>query len=144
MIRRETDAELINRISELPEVRPFICYHEDPIDWTPAIEACVILSNGEDACAVFEPTPLGLISKDVFQVHTIFGPSCRGRKALDTARNMLIWMYDKEGAQMIWGATPVKNKAALLFNRMMGGEPLGRDEYDAEGEVELFKVGRPT
>lgn len=143
MIRREIDAELVNRISEDPSVRPFICYHDEPIDWTPVIEDCFILSNGEDACGVFEPTPFGQISKDIFQAHTLFADTCRGARAIETARAMLAWMFEHGGASLVWGATPKKNRAARWFNRQIGMTAVSEDDYEAEGPVEIFQIRRP-
>jgi hypothetical protein len=125
MIVREHDEHLINRIANSAEVRPFICYHDQEMDWWPAIRACCVLSNGDDAVGVFEPT-----GEREFQVHT---------RALDAAKEMVSYMMP-EHADRIWGATPVNNRAARWFNRQMGAEVVGHDTYDVEGEVELFEL----
>lgn len=138
MIRRETGPELINAISAMPGVRENVCYGDEPIDWTPAFPArrsgVVVLSNGTDACAAFE-----LTGEREWQGHTFFAPTCRGRAAITIGRAMLAFM--RPWADRIWGATPVGNCAARWFNRQLGGMPIRREQYEAEGEVEIFEFG---
>lgn len=135
MIRRETDAELINRISNAEGVRQNICYRDGAMDWTKAIAEpdIAILSNGTDAVAVFAQT-----APRTWQAHTMFSPTCRGRVAIDTAKAMIEHM--RPHADVIWGATPLKNCAARWFNRQLGAMPIRRDIYEAEGEVEIFEI----
>lgn len=135
MIRRETDAELINRISNAEGVRQNVCYREDQMDWSAAIVEpdITILSNGADAIAVFAQT-----SPRIWQAHTMFARTCRGRTAIDAAKAMIEHM--RPHADVIWGATPLKNCAARWFNRQLGAMPIRRDEYEAEGAVEIFEI----
>ncbi len=137
-IRPEKDAALINRVANLATVHPAIAYHGKPLDWSAAFPAedtgVIVLSNGDDACAVFAST-----ANRVWQGHTVFGPTCRGRRAIETGRAILDWM--RPHADLIWGATPIGNRAARWFNRQIGGRPAGFDHYDAEGAVEIFNFG---
>lgn len=135
MIRRETDAGLINAISNSDGVRSAICYQDGPMDWTPAIgnDDIMILSNGQDACAVFAQT-----EPRQWQSHTIFAPTCRGKRAVETGREMVAYM--RPHADILWGATPVKNCAARWFNRQLGAMPIRLDHFEAEGEVEIFVI----
>ncbi|MEG8058019.1 hypothetical protein QP150_16195 [Sphingomonas sp. 22L2VL55-3] len=137
-IRRERDARLLNRLANLPDVRPAVCYHDQPLDWSAAFPAedtgVVVVSNGCDACAVFAST-----DPRVWQGHTIFGSTCRGRRAIETGRAIINWM--RPHADLIWGATPIQNKAARWFNRQIGGRSAGFDQYDTEGAVEIFTFG---
>jgi hypothetical protein len=135
MIRRETDARLINLISNSEGVRGAICYRDGPMDWTPALAAddIVILSNGQDAVAVFAQT-----EPRRWQSHTMFSTTCRGKRAVETGRAMVEHM--RPMADVLWGATPVKNCAARWFNRQLGAMPIRRDQYEAEGEVEIFEI----
>ena len=134
MIRRETDAALANRIASDPAVRGNVCYHDGPIDFAPAVDACILLSNGTDALAAFEET-----APREWQMHSFFLPSCRGRKAIDTAKEMLAWMIPAR-ADRVWGGTPLTNKAARWFNRQIGGASIGFDEFEVEGPVEIFEM----
>ena len=130
MIRVERNPDFINSIANSDDVRPFIRPDGEAMDFSAiagkrATEiGGVVLSNGEDAVAVFEAT-----TPDVFQVHTMFAKTCRGRKAIDTAREMLAWMFG-HGAQIVWGCTPRSNRAACMFNRLVGASVIGSDEDD--------------
>lgn len=135
MIRRERDPDLVARIAE--SVRDSICYHNQPMDWRYACERCVILSNGEDAIGAFEE-----VAPRQFIGHTIFSPSCRGRRALETAKEMIAFIYPR-WADVIHGATPIGNRAARWFNRQIGFKSVGFDDYEIEGRVELFQLGSP-
>jgi hypothetical protein len=146
MIRQEFDTELLDKIGNSESVRPFICYHDDEIDWYPVVRGCAVLSNGEDAIGIFEQTPkdhdifkLLLPEMRAWQAHTLFDATCRGRKAIDTAKEMMAFMLP-EHADVVWGATPMKNRRARWFNRQIGMKPIGRDDYEAEGPVELYII----
>lgn len=134
MIRRETDAELVNAIANLPGVYEYICFHDRPLDFTPAVEPCFVLSNGEDAVAVFEPREGGR----AYQGHTMFGPTCRGAKALSVAAEMIEWM--RPHADTIVGVVSMSNRASLWFHRRLGFQLVSHDVYDAEGPVALLKM----
>lgn len=135
LIWRERDATLINNVANLANVHPAIAYHGQPLDWSAAFPAedtgVVVLSNGDDACAVFAST-----AHRVWQGHTVFGPTCRGRRAIETGKAIIAWM--RPHADLIWGATPIGNRAARWFNRQIGGRPAGFDHYAVEGAVEIF------
>lgn len=140
-IRRERDDFLLRLIADDPAVRPFICYHDNDIDWTPALERAsgvVILSNGSDAIGVFELTGENETGQE-FQTHTMFGPTCRGKRALQAGRDMLAWMFSRNCSR-IWGRTPVSNHRARMFNRLCGAVSIGFDEGSVEGPVEIFEV----
>jgi hypothetical protein len=136
MIRRETDAELVNRISNMPEVHPFMQRHGNQLDWTPAVEGCFILSNGEDAVMIFEQT-----AERDWQVTTCYAPSCRGKRAVETGLAMKEWM--RPHADMVFGSIPNAYRHALWFYRRMGGIEVpvvtsgGCEYYAQDGETLL-------
>lgn len=134
MVRLETDPHFVNRIANSDAVRPFIRPDGAEMDWSPAVahrpsvSGIVVLSNGEDAVGVFEATAINLEERQqAFRMDTMFGETCRGRKAIDTGKAMLAWMF-AHGATIIWGATPRINRAARWFNRQIGGRAVGGDE----------------
>lgn len=139
MIVKTQDVELISRIANSDGVREFIDHREDksqPMDWSAAGERAsttgvVFLTDGEDALAAFELTGEGL-----YQVHTMFGPRCRGRKAVTIGKDMVTWMFD-HGANAVWGATPLDNAKARWFNRQVGAHVFGQDNG-----CELFMIGK--
>lgn len=131
MVGPETNVALLNKIAASDAVRPFMRPDGQPMDFS-AIEGRrttemggVVLSNGEDAAGVFEITAPG-----VYMAHTMFGETCRGRKAIDTAHEMIEWMF-AHGAHTVWGATPRANRKACLFNRLVGAREIGGDADDA-------------
>lgn len=135
IIKRERDGELLDVLLADPAVRPFVKYDDAPIDWYPVLRPAsgvVVLSNGEDAAAGFE-----LTADREWQTHTFFGPTCRGRRALDTARAILEWM--RPYADRIWGYTPIANPQARWFNRQMGAKVIGTAEMQVEGPAEIFE-----
>lgn len=138
MIRRETDAELVNRISNMPEVHPFMQRHGKQLDWTPAIEGCFILSNGEDAVMIFEQT-----AQRDWQVTTCYAPTCRGKRAVETGLAMKEWM--RPHADMVFGSIPNAYRHALWFYRRMGGIEVpvvvsGDCEYYAQDGETLLRM----
>ena len=136
MIGLETRPDFINRIANSDGVREYIRPDGRTMDWTPVAERSpvitrtVILSNGEDAVAAFEMTAPG-----IYQSHTLFSATCRGRRAIDTAIEMVRWMFD-HGATVVWGSTPRDNRKACLFNRWIGASELPTsDETDIVFEI---------
>lgn len=144
MIREEEDASLVNRITNASSVKPFISRHGGDIDWTPAIgnPDCVILSNGEDACIVFERNPG---TRD-WQCNTIFAPTCRGKRAVETGIAMRDYMLDNH-ADCIFGSIPDSFRHAVWFYRQMGGIQIpefesGGERYVAQDNETLFALRR--
>jgi hypothetical protein len=136
VIGLETRPDFINRIANSEGVREFIRPDGQPMDWTPIVERSpamtrtIVLSNGEDALAAFELTAPG-----IYQSHTLFSPTCRGRRAIDTGIEMVSWMFD-HGAKIVWGSTPRDNRKACLFNRWIGAIELPTsDETDIVFEI---------
>ena len=135
-VRLENDLNLIHRIANSDAVRPFIRPDGAPMDWTPLLRfspaesRAIVLSNGHDALAAFEQTAPG-----IYQTHTMFAATCRGRRAIDTGRAMLAWMFER-GAEMIWGSTPRVNRRACWFNRHLGASEMPTsDEEDIVFEI---------
>jgi len=128
-IRKETDAELLNRLSNDPDVWSNIARHGQPVDWAPIFpqtqSGCVAYSNGEDGAQVFE-----LSGPRAWQVVTIFGPTCRGKRALETAE--AIKQEISPHADIIFGSIPDHLRAAKWFYRKLGGFPVDRVVLDAD------------
>lgn len=132
----ESDLNLIDRIANSEAVRPFIRPDGAKTDWspladlTPSESRAIILSNGTDAIGAFDQTAPG-----VYQSHTMFAATCRGRRAIDTGKAMVAWMFD-HGADIVWGATPRTNQKACWFNRQLGAiETSASDRDDAVFEI---------
>lgn len=135
MIRRSTDAALHNFIINMDSVSAAFGEHRK--DLSPLLDfpkSYVLLDNGKDAASVFEWT-----APRVWQAHTYFLPSARGKQGITDAKAMCRWMFDN-GALVLWGQTPVHNRAARMFNRLIGAKSEGFDTHQISGEVEYFYI----
>lgn len=141
MVRPEFDAHFINRIANSAAVRPFIDYRgtDKPLDLSPAVgrpdlTGCLFLSNGVDAVGAFGLTDVG-----EWQGHILFADTCRGQRAIDTGREMLRVM--ESWGDKVWGAIPMRNRRARWFARQIGLRSVAIDQFEREGEVEIFVTG---
>jgi len=149
MITRQRTPETINRIAANPEVRSTYNIRINsfvPLDFTEMCkrEDYIVLSNGIDAVSIFDQqTPV------VFDGHSMFDETCRGKDALEIGQEMLDWMWNNTQALIITGKTPIENRRARFFNRKLGFSSSGtglfhdinhKDPY----EVEFFHIMRPT
>jgi hypothetical protein len=136
MIRRETDAAVINRIVNHPDVLPhFDLARRGRLDFGPCIDqpdSYVVLTDGEACGALFEWS-----APEVWQCHTMFLPEVRGSQAIAAAKQMAAYML-REHAVMLWGETPSIHRAALCFNRRVGFQCAGIGFHDVLGEVQRF------
>ncbi|MEN3973114.1 hypothetical protein WJS89_10580 [Sphingomicrobium sp. XHP0235] len=119
-------------------MKPTLGYNDGYTDFTPLLdhpETYRLLSDGEGFAVVLEQSEPG-----VWQAHTMALPEARG-KSVQSARYMLEYMF-ADGANEIWGQTPIDHPAALKFNEKVGFNP--GDEYeDAAGVmVRRFSLGR--
>lgn len=136
VIRRETDATLVNSIANHPEVRPTFGYHEGATDLSELLDhpdAYVMLSDGRMAASIFEWSAPG-----VWQGHSIFLPESRGEYGIAAAKAMCRWMFGIMGARMLWGMTPLTHHAARLFNRLVGFRAEGEIVDEADIRCQLF------
>lgn len=115
MIRRERDEELINRLSNSGTAADMLKPYGKDFDWKVAVNHCVILSNGEDACMVFEPK-----EPRVWEVTTVFGDTCRGKRAIETGKEMCAHMLSK-WADVLFGSVPNAMRHAQWFYSQLGG-----------------------
>lgn len=125
MIYRErSDATLINALSNVAENQAGLSRYGKDFDWTQALQHVAALTNGEDAFMVFEET-----EPRIWQCTTIFGPTCRGKKALSTGLQMKEYM--RPYADTIFGSVPDDLRNAAWFYRKMGGKPV--ETVETEG-----------
>jgi hypothetical protein len=135
MIYRATDASIHNAIASHPEVEPTINYSKHAADFSPLFEHpddYILLHDGNGAASIFEWSAPG-----VWQGHSLYLPEARGKAGLQSGRDMIAWMFD-EGARMVWGQTPLENRAARMFNRLIGGKSGGTGVHHVVGPVEYF------
>ncbi|MET0240199.1 MAG: hypothetical protein ABW184_09915 [Sphingobium sp.] len=136
---RTRDVTVLNRIANLPEVKPYFGHVEKgDIDFRELAAApaeYVLLCNGEDAGSIFEWSGPG-----IWQSHYLFAHSCRGRRAITECRRMIAWMFEREGARLLWGQTPIENRPARWLNRQIGARSHGIRTHHISGACELFTV----
>ena len=129
MIERTRDAMLIHAMLLHPEVAPNMTWTLADLEKNLADERHIALIDGV-AAAVFEWSAPG-----VYEAHTIFLPPVRGSLAVERGKALIAAMFGSYGANMLWGATPLANRAARWFNRQIGAVVVGLD-----GNRELFVV----
>lgn len=148
---RDFDATVHNRIANHPAILPHFTmadpFNPSRVDFSECAERpdhYVLLHNGRgegdlraDAAMLFDWS-----APDVWEMHTMFLPSCRGRRALDTAQDFGRIMFEEVGAFRLWGQTPVNNRAARWFNRQLGGRSAGSTFHHVFGLSELFVCDR--
>lgn len=138
MIQRETDAGLLNRVANDPEVRRLsfvgMLYPNTELDYGSVFEDArnIILSDGVAFCAVFKWTSPG-----TYECHIMALAHARGAKMMATAREMLAYMK-QQGAVTVWGQPSIYNKAAVCFIRRMGLRASGCGNDPFIGEVQYF------
>lgn len=93
----------------------------------------LISSNGE-LCLFFEWSAPG-----VYQMHSLSLPTFRGKDMMNAAKKLIEAMFIEYGADMIWGMTPLGNRAARMFNRKIGAKSCGFKTHFAAGDCELFR-----
>lgn len=129
MIVRATDATIHNLIANHPAVKPTFGYQHGFADLSPLLdhpEQYVLLHDGNGAASIFEWS-----APYVWQGHSLYLPHRRGKDGIQAGRDMLQWMFD-HGAKMIWGMTPLDNRPAQMFNRLLGFKA-DDDRIDAAG-----------
>lgn len=135
MVRRETNAAIVNALANHPDILPaFDLSGVGALDFGPCVASddYRILSFGPNCVGFFEWSAPG-----VWECHTMFHPDVRGAQAIDAARQMCAWMF-AEGASMLWGQTPTIMRPARWFNRKVGFKSAGIGFHHVCGEVERF------
>lgn len=138
MIRRSPNADLHNLILNDPQITGH--FGAEKKDLSPLFDepgAYVLLDNGTDAATVLEWS-----APRIWQCHTYFLPSARGRRGVEAGKGFLRWMFENENARIVWGQTPVANRPARMFNRLCGAVSDGFDDHPYSGRVEFFVVER--
>lgn len=122
------DAGQVNEIINHPEIRPYVA-GEGVLDAGPLVSDLRNVCLVDGACgAIFAWRGPG-----VFEGHSFF----RTRGAFSVGRRMLAEMHGEYGARLIWGLTPVENRRARMFNRLIGMRSQGVMDTP-DGACELF------
>jgi hypothetical protein len=130
MIRQTFDPEEVNEVINHPAVRPWIGPPlDEPFD-------CSFLMNNDNVFLMTEGGGFAfLLQPDgTHSAHSHFLPEFRGKHAIDAGKEALIWLAERD--IKIIGHTPKDNRAALLFNRLIGMRHVGSTE-----DMEIFAWG---
>lgn len=144
------DATLINSIVNAPECLPFMggepfefagrkYYH--PLDFTEHLKEpeyfLFLVNETKDGLFIFERS-----APRVWEIHTAFRLTCRGQDAVQSAIRMIDWMFEREGANFVWGMTPLSNIAARKFNEKIGADIYEEIDHAMLGRCEQFGLYR--
>jgi hypothetical protein len=91
----------------------------------------------ERLCLIFEWSAPG-----VWQMHSMSMPDFRGKAMMRAAKALIHEMFVEVGADMLWGQTPLQNRAARMFNRLVGAISCGFGRHHIAGDVEYFRNSR--
>ncbi len=145
-LTRADQAHLINDVANKPDVfSQFTLALPDnsAIDLTTCIVRADyrVLTNGKDAFMLADA-----VSPVLFHCHSLFDTTCRGRDAVREGKALVQWMWDNTPAEVLYGATPVSNRPARMFNRWIGAVSDGQTLFAAQGATylaEWFRIMRP-
>ena len=119
MIWETVDPEEINAIINHPEVYPHVAHGAAyPLDVAPLMDGDNIFIMAEGGGFAFIH-----LAEDAYEGHYYFLPEFRGKYAIDTAKECLNWLA--EHRMMLIGRTPLENKSARLFNKLIGMKRVG-------------------
>lgn len=105
-------------INEITDTDRYIFLHNGERDLTmEEIQAGAPLPG---LALLFEWTAPG-----VYQMHSVARPDFRGAQVIRAAKVLCYELFVEHDADMIWGATPLDNRAARFFNRKIGALPCG-------------------
>lgn len=132
------DASAIASIVNHPTVRPSVGPGEDDFDPTDLLsdDKNIILFDDGGGQLFHWKGP------GIYEAHSFY--LVRGKEALALGREAIRRMFEEYGAEKLWRAPPVENRAARWFNRQLGFKSLGIVQmplyYSETGVCELFEM----
>lgn len=104
---------------------------------------CAVLFTNDGAFAALTPNKDGGVLfvpnyKDKeLQAHTFAKKSARGKDMINACRDVCEYLLsDSVGCKKIYGLVPKKNKAAVMFNRLVGFKEVARFSMDRGAGVD--------
>lgn len=140
-----TDARVLNSLANNPSILPYIAP-----EGTESLDFSVCHFNGDRTDRIrfyhnAEET-IGMLFKwtspDVWELHMLATPECRGSTAYPFAVSVITDMFEQHGAETIWGYTPKWNERARAMHSKVGGISKGFGVHPVFGDVELFSTPR--
>ena len=119
MIWETEDPQEINCIINHPEVFRHVSQGALwPLDVEPLMDGNNIFIMADGGGFAFIQ-----VEADVYEGHYYFLPEFRGKYAINAAKECLNWLAQREITLI--GRTPLKNKSARLFNKLIGMKRVG-------------------
>ena len=129
-VSRVFDHEKLNKAVNIPSVLEAVAPGYESYDLTEFIQNRdnVVLRVG-DAFAAFV-----FLEKGVYEGHFLNPPHIKGKRALESCKNMLSYMFTTMKASVISGKVSCENSKARVMTRALGFVNLGksRDALDKE------------
>lgn len=129
MITRSFNPEVMRKAFE-----PHEQYQDPRLDYDAWVgnpdNVMYTVDNGDVGLATFE-------YPGVYSVHWFFNQT-KGRAAINLAREMLTELFDKQGAEVVRGLTPIDNKAARFLAKYVGMKSHGIVDTVENGPHELM------
>ena len=116
-----TPAQL-NALANHPMILPYVAPGYADLDLTAFFNNPLNVAIGDDDGALI----FGHRGHGVYEVHSLLGPTIRGKAVLIRVRHALKTMFTEHGALVIMGETPDANYRARAVNRAVGGAPAAR------------------
>ena len=135
MIWETTNPDEINCIINHPEVFRHVSQGALwPLDVEPLMDGNNIFIMADGGGFAFIQ-----VEADVYEGHYYFLPEFRGKYAINAAKECLNWLAKREITLL--GRTPLKNKSARLFNKLIGMERVG---IGKDVEIWSWRLERPS
>jgi len=115
---REFDASRINEIVNHPQVRPWLT--EAGVN--SEIDLSRLIANQDNVLLMIDGGGILFHWQEpgVYEAHTQFLPSVRGRSALAATRDSIRWMFTRTDCMEILSKVPVHNKGAEVWAQLSG------------------------
>jgi hypothetical protein len=139
MIHECRDPIIINGIANHDDVAEGSGLLPDEVaDYTDALNnpgLVFLVNDTADAMTILEFKGPG-----IWEIHSLFLKTARGRRGIQIGKAMLEHMREKRKAEIIWGQTPIQLRAARMFNKWCGLESVGYGVLLGVGPVEYFRI----
>lgn len=142
--------DVVRNLGWNPDEQGFLLFCDQIVE----TDRYVFLHNGDrelsmaDIQAGAEMPGLAMVfewtSPATYAMHTMALPSFRGKRVIAAAKALIHEMFTVHGAENLWGHTPIANRAARMFNRLVGAKSYGVRDQFAVGESEVFYGSRET
>jgi len=137
-VSRVYDPTPLNRVLNHKEILSYVAPGYESFDLTDFIKdrENVVLRVGP-AFSIFARQVDGSLDG-----HFLFPPEVKGKKALDSAKKMIDYVFTNCCVSAIHGHTPRKYRAARVMSRALGFKPIGASRNLADQDCVHYKLER--